>query len=292
MKALYKGVLYTVDETVGSQVGLLDAKGDTFWIELDDFEVIVDPTDAQIREYQSSFLDRFAAKTPRKPFADLTDAEVIDLSPEDVQFYTDRLAAERSIPLLQEAPEDPKITQPQKDAVAFRITVSLQKRTDAEAVARFAEQFLRWDIGYKSIPGLGYESTASPEFDPIHISEERYYTEAYGATIGAQMERFTEAKKSYEAAMKAYRETVEQHVSIQREIAARRSEALQRRRLVEQCEKLFERYMELAEGQRRIACKFLSDARPNAAEIIPHRFEPDEQGPMPGAQRKIELGDF
>jgi hypothetical protein len=217
-----------------------------------------------------------------KPFADLTDAELA--SPDlELSRYVDLQCADEGIPLVPErAPMPPTNEDIQEDQTAYTILVNFPSREDADLVAEFARKFPRVKGEYAhGIPGYKEQWIPLQTGEAIDITTSKKFSRDRLAKMGAAIVANEGAKKQYDEDKRAYDRIVESRRTIVERfaIAVRAAQAREYARTT--ARRTFARYLELAEGNRRTACRFMVNAQPDAAQLLPEMFEPDEQGPIP-----------
>jgi hypothetical protein len=220
-----------------------------------------------------------------KAFEELTDDELTALSEATIQRYIDLFCAEEGIPLLPEqAPTAPNKRAIEPDQIGYLMSIWFVHERDAITIANKAAELPRVTKEYKSVPGKGYHSTY--RFEPIAsgsavtVMPDKAYSLDQFAKCGEQIAEFESEKQQYADARAEYDKAVEQRqrasLKFRERIRAASSTINQRRRY----QATFDRYLDLAEQNRRTACRFMVNTHPDAPDIIPDAFRPDEQGPI------------
>lgn len=231
-----------------------------------------------------------------KPFSELTHLELIALDRATIDRYIDLECAEEGIALIDATPPTlPATAPPGNDQTAYCLAAFFVHRADAEQVAAFAARFARVTKEYKTLPGKTYKSTyvfepTIPDSELTVAADTAFSQEVYAkrASVIAAAER---EKGEYETAKAAYDRAIEQRLRV----ASRFQEAIDEARASEAkragYQSLFSRYLDLAEGVRRTACRFMVNTHADAPDVIPEMYTPDESGPIMTTPRKYEIGE-
>lgn len=204
-----------------------------------------------------------------KGFDRLTDAEILALTPDQITYYMDLACAEDGAPLM---PPDPG-TEPEKPAYQPDVTLHSCGGFlffDAETAARVADVVngvRRAETKY--VHGPGYQKTAHVENDPVKIGNEKVYSPELWDRIKSEVNDYGERKKSWDSRVKEREEAARARDRvtswIREKIEQVRDDDYQRQRY----ERELTRYIELAEGDRYMALRFLFKAHPEAEKYLP-----------------------
>lgn len=220
-----------------------------------------------------------------KPFDDLTDDELVTLRDEDVKFYIDYACAEEGVKLLPpQTPAPPTKELPPHDLTAYFIGSSPGEFTtlDRDHAMRVVDAMNSQPaIHAFYIPGPTLEQKAIQRTDPYVINSKPLYSEAMVAKVGEQIQRFAVEKKDYDEAKADYEKTRRAREQIAERIHYRIDAAYTKDRRRRDLLALHGRYLELANGDRTIAARFLRRAHPDALDVLPDVFVGVELEPMP-----------
>ncbi len=207
-----------------------------------------------------------------KNFDDLTDEEVLALSDDDVQRYIDRECAEAGIPLLDHPGPKPDDSPLAGDLKTFEVsgvffTDKMEAMEICDAINKCAS---RVSIGYVS--GPSYQKKAAPADANVAITETMVLSEAAANNRAAAIAAAERRKKDYEARLVAFNNAGYSRNRIADEITGRVEAVAGKERLKADVRRQHEKYLELAEGNRRTAARFLLAAIKNARELCPELF--------------------
>ncbi len=186
---------------------------------------------------------------------DLTDDEIATLTDEQVNLFVDIECAKAGAPLLPPEPQELSKPEAKEDKTFYGVAgVYFEKPEEAAELLAVIDRHRTFEYDYKSFgkvakPGRTYganEITSVKMFSVGYYDEHRKSLEQYEA----EKRKFDSEKKRHEQAVNERRETtaaVWELVSIARELKAER----------EQIARSFQRYLELAKGDKEIAFNFL-----------------------------------
>lgn len=231
-----------------------------------------------------------------KPFDELTDDELAELTDEQVSLYIDLRSAEEGVPLLPEtapvAPDEALTPSPQIEV--FQVSAEyFTDRAEAEAVRDAIRRA-------KSRVGVGYvgndyrQKKIKRDSDAVEISTSLAHDEATAERLRNVLAEATRRRDSYEAERREYDLVLAKRDKvfkpIQQAVSDARARNYQRQRIRSQ----HARYLQLADGNRRIAARFLESARSDARELCPELFTftpADPPDPSPKARQYQEDDD-
>lgn len=203
-----------------------------------------------------------------KGFDRLTDAEILALTDDQIAYYMDLACAEEGAPLM---PPDPG-REPTKPAYQPDVTLHACGGFlffDAETAARVADVvngLRRAETKYVS--GPRYEKTAHIETDPVRLTTEKVYSPELWDQIKNEVNDYGERKQSWDARVKEHTEASKARDKvtawIREKIEQVRDDDYQRERYTRE----LARYIELAEGDREMAVRFLFKAHPEAEKYL------------------------
>jgi hypothetical protein len=207
-----------------------------------------------------------------KLFDDLTTAELAALSEQEIERYVDLACAEAGVALLPEVPIAPDpVDRTKPDREVYRVDGTFfVHRAHAEQVASLATSFSRYRPNYA---GNDYSTMkVQPDPDPVEVRVQLCFSEEFYNTRAAAIEAHDEAHRSYVAGRRTYDDIVQKRLDIRRPMQARISHARNRTYKCTRLRAEHERYLDLAEGNRRVAARFLAAAYADAEELIPDVF--------------------
>lgn len=202
-------------------------------------------------------------------FNDLTDAEVLALTEEQIAYHIDYECADSGAALLPPDPgPEPEKIKDMKDAAAFDVCGVLF--TNREEALRVAEVLASCAIFETRYVGNDWSQQVlvrvaeSPEAKSV-----RYYTANGWEAAKALVSKYNAAKKAWDEAVSEYNRIVKERDSatewIRNRVAEVRNEEWKRQRALND----YQRYVELADGDERIARRFMLKAQPDADKYLP-----------------------
>jgi len=219
-------------------------------------------------------------------FDALTQDQLCELSTTEIARWTDLACAEAGVKLLSSPPIPPSSAEVTEDQTGYSLSVSLNfvRREDAEAVAALARTFDRLETDYLSGPSFKRKWKPVLPNAAIGVTEERHYSEARASVCAEAILKHEIDKKEYDKQRADFAQVGELRAKIYGRIAATLDSARATRRLQLRLREQFTRYLDLADGNRRTACRFMLAAYPGSDETIPDCFAPDQDGPIPGTR--------
>jgi hypothetical protein len=198
-----------------------------------------------------------------KKFDLLSDEEVLALTQEEIQSYSDLACAEAGVPFLPPKPEKPKNDGISPDKIVFEVSGFCVDST--ENFLKIAE-FIRsnniaiLDVNY--VPGPGCNKKIYGYKEEITYNSRSVFSEDHWEKIGAEKEKYEEQKAEYETANDEWetinrkRETEVQYIS------DRINKIYENQRNKQRYIEYFNQYLVLAKGDKEIAMSFLRKAYP------------------------------
>ena len=210
-----------------------------------------------------------------KRFDDLTDAEVLALTDEDVERYIDLACAEAGVQLLPEkpgpAPEKPDET---RDATLFEVAgQSFSTMEDAESVMKMINGLTRLDTNY--LAGNYKDQYVSGSQSDVSITTNSVYSALRWHGIKEEMEAYAKAKKGHDSVVSSYKDCVRERNNESNSVRERVEEVHANAHEAGRLRRHLERYIELADGDVEVARRFLLNAYPDAKEYLPEEFPED-----------------
>lgn len=220
-----------------------------------------------------------------KAFDELTDAEVLALNEEQVQFYIDRECAEAGIPLVPpDAPTPPEKQAPAPDVTAYKVTDTGILLTDMQEAERLRDLLnslkTRGKDGYSWPSYRSYfkphDTTELAAIEPVRI-----HSEARAAQVKHELDAHAAASEEYKKASAEYDKNINRREEVAKSIYARRREVSRADRRRQELLREFDRYLPLADGNRTVAARFLGRAHGDASELLPDLFVGLDVEPAP-----------
>lgn len=229
-------------------------------------------------------------------FDDLTPEQLTALTPEQIAYYIDLACAEAGVKLLPPRPQLVSAAPAPHDVTHFCVSINerFTDRAEAEAVVEAVRRaHSRRDKKYAG----GRYSYSGPTYDTPAIDTESALPSVttdtlYSADLFArEKDRITQAseqKERFEKATKEYNEIEEKRERIGSPILSAINEAhdqqRRRRRRLEE----FDRYVELAKGDRETAARFLAAAHSDAKDVAPELFAFEGAATLPGPAPDVD----
>ncbi len=204
-----------------------------------------------------------------KRFDELSDAEVLALTDEQIAYYHDFACAEEGAPLMPPpVGPAPEVVEAQQDMKIYTVGgVSFATMEDASLVADAMNSCRRLTTEYAR--GGSYRDKVAKAVDaPESVTTESVYSQAMWDSVRQKVTAYNEAKAAWEKRRDDYSKAAELRSRvtawISQCIESVRETDIERQR----CEAEFARYVEIAQGDRAMARAFLIKARPEAAQFI------------------------
>jgi hypothetical protein len=220
-----------------------------------------------------------ADTTRERDDAVMRETELINVTQDDISRYVDLACAEEGIPLLPEqAPIAPDAEAVADDMTVYEIAgILFPRREDAQKVCDLVATLEHGSTNY--ISGPSYRQKYEPtEGDSVSVQTRRLLSPQKAASLKGAILVIERAKKEYQDTKKEYDRIVEARAEIVTRIdeAVRKAQSAQWRR--DGLMKEYQRYLDLAQGIKTIALRFLEAARPESRELLPALFAPDAAG--------------
>jgi hypothetical protein len=197
-----------------------------------------------------------------KPFQNLTDEEILELTDETIQAYKDLACAEAGVPFVPPVPEKPDTKDVLPDLQVWQFPdFVVTNHEDAEKILKFIieNQIAVFDLDY-----------CGPKYDrKISQNDTVFEWKSQSVFSRGHWDEFGKAKTQYDILMAEYEKAEEEREKIlsKREtetgfIDDRISEIYQNQRNKERYTGYFKQYLELAQDNRQIAMSFLRKSYP------------------------------
>jgi len=218
-----------------------------------------------------------------KAFDELTTEERAALNEEMIRYYIDRACAEQGVQLL---PPGGEPIAPTLDVIADDLevwsvgTMKFTEKADAERLLGVLNTAAS-RIGWRYLSGPSYRKVADPTLkDSVHLEVERILSSERAAQMRERIEAAEREKTAYGQAREAWDTITRARQAVSKEIRdavdAAQTELYRRGAL----EQLFARYLELANGDRQIAARFLVRAERDAVARLPWLADLTDERPV------------
>lgn len=203
-----------------------------------------------------------------KDFTDLTDAELVALDP--------------ALPALPD-------TAPRKPDMVSYVLGGWEFSDRADALRVLEVLHTCTSYGVTGLVGRDYNSGwkwIPKDVTEITISERPCFREETAARFGVEMDRRAQEKTAYDKAKAEYDSIDRSRTIIRDEMTTRLLSVLAVEARRGRLRAEFQRYLELAEGRRRVAARFLASAHKDAPTLVPELFQftvADPPDPKPRA---------
>jgi len=217
-----------------------------------------------------------------KQINDLSKAEVLALTDEQINTMIDLECACENVPLLPPEPVKPDVPKFEPDTTYYGIVGFYFKAAeDAAKILNAFDSVALLRMGYSDkfpIPPSDYEK---PKIEPKKFMSPEMYDRVKGekAAADSAMEKYTSDKKDYDEIVKQRVKQVDYVWDIVNEV---RQEQYKKDSFKSQ----FKRYLTLADGNHAIAWKFLVNANYEAEkleglydELVPAQYQDPVEGP-------------
>lgn len=221
-------------------------------------------------------------------FDSLTRDQLVSLTDADIARWIDLLGAEAGIPLLPDAPVAPEFTPPVHDVTHYIVAgIRLNDQQAASDLAAYINRLTcRRDNEYLYLDGKRYSYGNAVAFDkpvdePVTVSTETLYSEGTAHAHRAMLQEQAALKKAYTDAKKHYDDVSERRERIVESVNDAIYKARRELTLTAEAERMFKRYLELANGNGLIASRFMRAADSTAAARIWDKLTPDVETEAP-----------
>jgi hypothetical protein len=193
---------------------------------------------------------------------DLTNKEVNKLTYEQVDRFIDIACAEAGTMLLPEVPIEPKLDKPAKDAFVYKVgEFKVGTPEEASKLLEFLNTVQLLETSYDY--ACGYDDkyiTAIQTSNEPDIKKEAVYTAETYSKIKSLLQKYNDAKKDYEQKRKDYQKADSDRNKISSQIWEHVNNIKDKFSQKDRLKKEFNRYLNLADGDKEIALKFFENA--------------------------------
>ena len=201
-----------------------------------------------------------------KRFDDYEPSELLEMTSEEIEQLVDLECAFRGVALLPESPTVPAEVQAGPDVTVynaggkiFRDEADAQKVCDLINSLPYLETYyLSGGYSYSGPQGVKF---SDKEHDMESVRESRYWTPEHYDKHRAAIAEYKEAKERYDRDRKEYERILSERNAVAEEIHSIRAQAQAERDKVAGIEREFNRYVQIAAGDRDQALKFYLHAR-------------------------------
>lgn len=207
-----------------------------------------------------------------KDFDDLTEAELINLTTEDTIYYIDRACAEAGIPLLPPVKPELPVKPPENDLIVYNVSgIKLLDMQEAMRLREFLASLT--SLGGDAYHYLnGYEHYFQEKTEPISIAPEPMMSEQRALAMKTAIAAHGVAQKQAEEERAEFDKIMERRETVSERVYHHIREAVNTSYLRRALLRDFDRYVELANGDRVVAARFLEKAKPDARTLLPDLF--------------------
>jgi hypothetical protein len=218
-----------------------------------------------------------------KPFEDLTEDELCGLTEPQIARYYDMICAEQGIGFLPDEPVKPAQVTFEANVTIYNVGSYLHflDAAEAAAVAQLINQCTsRTDTEWTHIPRCPVNHKLSNLSDrEMVVSPSQVFSEARWQEIRQRVEAVKEAERVYERDEKHYKDILARRNRATEWMREQIAEARDKGRRRDTLRNEFQRYVDLADGDVRIAWRFLVKTQPDARELVPD-LEPENPLPV------------
>jgi len=203
-----------------------------------------------------------------KQIEECTEIELLTLTNDEINEMIDYQCATQGIPLL---PEEPvlKMEKPQivPDIVMYSVgDLMFSKQEDALDLCDHLANFTLYSSEYLPNGGYNYQTALATD-EPPSINQRKFYSKAYWNTVKGEMETFKEVEAGYNKLKEEYNEIKDRRDPIEDKIRNTIAKARDAKGRKIKYGEMYLKYLGLANGDKEIAMKFLTDAHPEVSEI-------------------------
>lgn len=205
-----------------------------------------------------------------KRINDMTDAELLDLTNDQVRTLIDYECALAGVPLLPPEPVKPSFDKPKPDMEVYEISCSVYF-TDAAQVAQILNMMNRSNkVGYNhdyGKTGLTHAVNEISVYQAPKYEAKLIYSQNLFESVKEQAEQVKQAENTYNAEKKAWDSAFGERKDIIKMVNDNITKAADRKREWDKHTGLFDRYVALAGGNKETAWTFLVAAYPDVEYI-------------------------
>jgi len=199
-------------------------------------------------------------------YDDYEPSELLEMDSEQIEQLIDLECAFRGVALLPESPTTPTEVQAGPDVTVYNAGGKIfRDEADAQKVVDLINSLPYLETYYLS-GGYSYSGPqgvrrSEKEHDMEAIRESRYWTPEHYDKHRAAIAEHKEAKERYDKDRKEYERILSERNAVAEEIHAIRAKAQEERDTIATIEREFNRYVQIAAGDREQALKFYLHAR-------------------------------
>ena len=208
-----------------------------------------------------------------KRLEDYTDAELVNLTEEQVLDLIDLECGYEGIQLLPTLPEHPKKENLNKDFEVWEVP-AMTFANNADAIAVVAASAGKSHVIEHYVPGPGYQKYGRINTDhSVGITSKRIFSHNHYKEIETRLKQYESTKQDYDRAKEEYDKISKTRSSIIDSINEAISEARTTAQRLSRLEQASLRYLTLAHGDKEIAKRFMLDAYSANADAIEEHFD-------------------
>jgi hypothetical protein len=204
-----------------------------------------------------------------KRLSEYTKKELISLTPEQRHDLIDLECANEGVRLLPEKPIKPEKTGLEKDITYFELagTVKFANRKEIITIVDTinkcelleSEYLMRYDYDHRYLK-------KSDKY--VSFEQCQGYSEETLLKIKDRKKQYDKDIEDYEKSKNEYSEILKKQIKISAKVDEKIREAGREHELIKALRREYNRYLQLSEGDRKIAFNFLLDGRSDQKELI------------------------
>lgn len=195
-----------------------------------------------------------------KRYNEYTELELANMTSEQISNLIDIECMAEGAPISVQKPiyvDVPEIDPPKESVYYLDVgSVFLLSQEEAEALKKVIDSLktrVRTEYSY----GMDYRKKYIMPFESVvSIKKEKYYSKDAYFKISDDLEAISKAEKINSEREELYNKSLEKRKKIELEVMEAYYESLDYKRNVEEAKKMYEKYIELAEGNVEVAEKF------------------------------------
>lgn len=194
---------------------------------------------------------------------DLNREELLALTDEEIKRFIDIECAHEGISILGDPPNPPIAPEQKRNLTLYKVgDIYFGKKEEAEAVVQLLARATLYSFRYLG----GYWDSnfryAEPTTDVPQIQIENFFDEAEIRAVKSKLETYVAEKKVYDRRKDEYEKQVAATESCSSKVYDRISEAREYKDELDHIVRTYNKYLDLAEGDRKIAWNFFESALP------------------------------
>ena len=210
---------------------------------------------------------------PKKPFDELTEAELLELKDEEIQAEVDLRCAQRGVRLLPLCPEKPAEVDVEFDQNLYCIAglyflnedaaLNIKRCIDAESQYEVTTEYITGSYSW-SLPKTWKRATGDHTVTSMQVLSPNVAADKKQALV-----KYEALKKEFEDADNDYKAVKAERDEIEEAVWAPVHKAQENQRARARFAAEFARYLVLSNNLHDVAYKFLIDAYPDAKKAFP-----------------------